>query len=1136
MKKTAEHFTLSASDLVGHLQCEHLTQLDIKVAEGGLAKPSHYDPLLEILRERGRRHEASYIEHLEQAGHEARIIQGIDVTDEAVSETLDAMRNGNEIIVQAALSDGNWHGRADILRRVPVPSQLGEYSYEIIDTKLARETKGGTVLQLCLYADLLERMQGVAPEHIYVVTPWSDYEPQHFRFADFAAYYRRVRLATENAVAPQANVETYPEPRSHCDICRWQASCEIRRREDDHLCLVAGISKGQIAELRSNQIETTKALAELSSPLPFKPERGSLTALEKVRAQAAIQVEGRESGKNKFQLLDIVPKFGLAALPEPNEGDIYFDIEGDEFVGEHGLEYLFGYSFRNTDGNMEYIADWAFTRADEKAIFERFMDFVAARRQQHPGLHVYHFGSYETSTLKRLMGRYATKETEVDNLLRGLVMVDLLRITKHALIASVESYSLKKLEAFFQYERETPLHDANVALTKLSSCLELDDVGSIDEKTKAVVQNYNRDDCVSTSHLHDWLESLRSETAESGIEIPRPEPGQDAPSEEISEHEKRVLELVQLLTADVPVDESERTPEQHARWILAHTIDWHRRENKATWWEYFRLKAMNADELLDEKAAIGHLEFLGTVDSTATGIPIDRYRFAEQDTDIRGGEELEIDSGGKLGEAVQVSPDALTIDIKKKKATADIHPKAIFAHKVFKGVEQSKSLFRLAEYVTENGIEGAGDLEAARDLLLRKPLDMEGEPFRKPGEQSLEAALRLTGRMNGGVLPIQGPPGTGKSFTGARMICELVKRGKSVGITANSHKVIRNLLDKVIEAAPECGCDLKCIQKPESGNKEEPTDALCFAKRNEDLIEAISSGSSQIAGATHFFWSREDAKALVDVLFVDEAGQMSLANVLAVAQAGQTLVLLGDPQQLDQPTQGSHPDGTGVSALDHLLDGAETITDEQGLFLGETYRLHPDICALNSELFYEGKLAAVEDNENQTVTSEGLINGCGLRYVPVHHVGNTSSSAEEADRIKEIVEDILGSESQWTTRSGEKKEITLEDILIIAPYNAQVFEIRQRLPEARVGTVDKFQGQEAPIAIFSMTTSSYSDAPRGMEFLYSANRFNVAISRARCVAVLVASPAIFEAECKTPEQMRLANAFCRFHEIAKVLN
>ena len=263
---------------------------------------------------------------------------------------------------------------------------------------------------------------------------------------------------------------------------------------------------------------------------------------------------------------------------------------------------------------------------------------------------------------------------------------------------------------------------------------------------------------------------------------------------------------------------------------------------------------------------------------------------------------------------------------------------------------------------------------------------------------------------------------------------------------------------------------------------------------------------------------------------------MSLANVLAVSQSARTVVLIGDPQQLDQPTQGSHPDGTDASALDHILAGKQTIGPEQGLFLEETWRLHPAIFAYTSELFYDSKLRAKEDLDQQLVNAQGSISGAGLYYLPVEHEGNQNCSLEEAEAISTVVNELLNSDASWVDRDGTEKPVTLEDILIIAPYNAQVFEIQQRLPGANVGTVDKFQGQEAPIAVYSMATSSHADAPRGMEFLYSLNRLNVATSRAKCLSIIVSSPQVFEAECRTPRQILLANALCRYLELAEEID
>lgn len=1124
---------LSGSDLVGHLNCRHLTELENAVAKGLLKKSVNRDPLLQILWERGLEHEKAYVEHLRSAGFEVVEIAGVGVEDQLVEATLKAMQSGVAIIVQGAFKRNGWVGRTDILRRVETPSALGAWSYEVIDTKLATETKGGTVLQLCLYSDMVGASQGLIPEYMHVVTPWSDFAPESYRVADYAAYYRCVKVGLERSVAEDTNHDIYPEPKGHCDICHWRGSCETRRRNDDHLCLVAGISKTQINELNEHGVRTTTELSAMPLPLAWKPDRGSAHSYARIREQARVQIQGRTSGTPIYEALPIMQGFGLTCLPAPSPGDIFFDLEGDPFVGQGGLEFLFGYVVINDEGKPEYTGNWVASREDEKHVFERFVDFVIERLERYPDLHIYHYAPYEPGALKRLMGRYATREEEIDRMLRAKLFVDLYGVVRHAVRASVESYSIKRLEQFYGYERRTPLADANIALVRVQACMELNNFPGITDDLRKTVSDYNRDDCVSTQELRNWLEQIRAGLIAQGQVIDRPPPGDGAPSENISEWLEKINALIARLTHDVPVDVEERTVEQHARWILANILDWHRREDKAVWWEYFRLCDLGEEDLLDERAGLAGLEFIENVGGTAKA-PIHRYRFPAQETELRGGETLNRQGGEKHGKVESIDLEQRTVDIKKRGDSASNHSDAVFAHDVVGTKEQAAALVRIGEYVADHGLVGVGPYHAARDLLLKEAPRIGGQAIRIPGESTVQSACRVGVNMEGGVLPIQGPPGAGKTFTGGRMICDLVRAGKKVGITANSHKVIRNLLNAVVEASVETGVALCCIQK--ASEKEEDQERLIFAKTNEDVFSALQRGSCQVAGGTAWLWSREDAFDSVDVLVVDEAAQMSLANVLAISHAAKSIVLLGDPQQLDQPMKGSHPEGTDVSALDHILDGHQTIQADKGLFLEETWRLHPDICRFTSELFYEGRLQPRGGLEQQEIRSSGVIRGAGLRYLPVTHEGNQSSSPEEAHKIRDLVTNILNSGTTWIDRAGEERPLELKDVLIIAPYNAQVFEIQGCLPGARVGTVDKFQGQEAPIAIYSMTTSTHADAPRGMEFLYSLNRLNVATSRAKCVCVVVGSPQLFEAECRTPRQIQLANAFCRYLELAERLS
>lgn len=1128
MLKRGNALQLSASDLVGYLNCHHLTHLDALVATGALSKPDVWDPSLEVLWERGAAHERAYVDHLRSQGLKIVEIEGVGVSQVQAEQTVMAMRAGAEVIVQGAFLDGVWSGRTDVLLRVPEASALGDWSYEVLDTKLARETKGGTVLQLCLYSDLLASAQGRAPERMYVVTPGCGFEPIPYRTAAYAAYYRQVRTALERSLAVTEGQPTYPNPKDHCDICRWRRDCDARRRGDDHLCLVAGISATQIAELSRHNVTTLTGLAHLPVPLPWKPERGVALSFERSREQARVQWEGRQSAQPIYEPLPLALNAGLYRLPDPSPGDIFLDLEADPFVGEEGLEFLFGYVTTDMTGKRNYVAEWAFSRAEERRAFERFVDFVMARWAKYPGLHIYHYAPYEPSALKRLMGRYATREDEIDRMLRASLFVDLYTIARQAIRASVEKYSIKNLEPFYDFNRSVPLVEVRSALAKLQARLELNDAAAISDESKDIVLRYNRDDCLSAQRLRDWLEKIRSEMIAKGAVIPRPAAGNPEPPPELDERQRQVAALVERLTADVPMDAVERTTEQQAHWILAHSVDWHRREQKSSWWEFFRLADLPSEELFDERSGIAGLVFRGCVGGTAKA-PIHRYQFPPQELELSEGDNLFLGAKQRLGAVAAVSVESSTIDIKKRGDTASVHPQAAFVHDSVPTEVMAEALLRLGTHVADKGIAGVGAYQAARDLLLKIPPRLGKEPLQLEDESASDAAVRVTTKLASGILPIQGPPGAGKTFTAAQMICALVKAGKKVGVTANSHKVIRNLLDTVVAQANHAALPIRCLQKVADKTADAP--GIRFETDNEKALAAIGT-SCQVLAGTAWLWSRPDAFEVVDALFVDEAAQMSLANVLAVSQACRALVLLGDPQQLEQPIQGSHPEGTDVSALEHVLDGAATIGKEQGLFLEQTWRLHPDICCFTSELFYESRLACRVGLGHQEVKSQGRIRGTGLRYLPVAHEGNQNTAPEEAEAIQRLVEETLSAGASWIDREGRSRSVTLDDILIIAPYNAQVFEIQRRLPKARVGTVDKFQGQEAAIVVYSVTTSSHADAPRGMEFLYSLNRLNVAVSRAKCVCVLVASPAIFEPACSTPRQMELANAYCRYRELA----
>jgi uncharacterized protein len=1138
----SEQIRLSATDLSNHLACRHLIVLDLQVARGTRPAPGFSSPDLRVIQELGLRHEAAYLASLTERGFSVADLRGFRNDETAAAETQTRMQSGVDVIAQGTLAVGRWFGRPDLLRKVPKPSVFGDWSYEVYDCKLARETKATTILQLALYSDLLAAVQGQAPEFMYVVPPAIDFAEEAHRIADYAAYFRHVKARLEKSCDQGETGPTYPEPCAHCDVCRWYKECDSTRRADDHLSLVAGISRLQRNQFVAWDAASVSSLAVFPIPLKQKPLHGSRESHERVREQARVQLDGRVQSRAVHELLAIAENTGFCRLPVPSAADMFVDLEGDPFVGSCGQEYLFGFVARTEGQGLTYEKRWALTPEEEKIGFEWLVDEMIRRWKADPAMHVYHFGSYETAAFKRLMGTYATREDEIDRMLRAKIFVDLHTICKQAVRASVEEYSLKALESLTQFARLTPLSESRAAMRYVEHGLELGRTEDVPDEFKLPLEGYNSEDCYSTAALREWLEGERQKLVAGGQIIPRPDLGDGAPSEELDERQKKVAALVAQLTADIPFDPADRSDEQSARWMLAQILDWHRRENKASWWEGYRLADLDDEDLMEERAGLAGLRFVKRI-STERAIPVDRYAFEKQETEVRTGKKI-YRRGQQFGEVAAIDILARTIDIKKTRKTAEVHPGAVYVwDRPMKVDAHADSLFELGEWVRDNGVDTGNDapgrFRAARDLLLRKPPRLlRGETIAaKPGEEPKNTAGRIACALDESVFAIQGPPGAGKTYTGARMICELVKRGKKIGITALSHKVIRKLLDEVVEAADEAKFQgLGCMQKVKVEEADDEASELKITTDNDAPLSALHSGAANVVGGTSWLWTRPEYSDAVDVLFIDEAGQMALADVVAVSRAAKNIVLIGDPQQLDRPLKGSHPPGAESSALQHLLGDHQTIPDSTGLLLPETWRLHPNICTFTSDLFYEGRLNARVFNRNREISGHPWLNGAGLWFVPVDHQANRNSSAEEIEVIARIVESLLRPDVKWSRSEGNLRRLTANDILIVAPFNAQVADLTACMPDVQIGTVDKFQGQEAPVVIYSLTTSTPEDAPRGMEFLYSLNRLNVATSRAMSNVILVGNPRLFEPECRNPRQMKLANALCRYLELAKVVD
>ncbi|MDK3256593.1 TM0106 family RecB-like putative nuclease [Blastococcus capsensis] len=1084
MQRVDARLVLSPSDLTRHQECHHLTALNLAVADGRLQAPVDGPSDQTVLvADLGIAHELRYLESLEAAG--LRVARLQDARSETA--TLDAMRAGYDVIHQATLSDGRWGGQADFLLRTEAPSDLGEWSYEVADAKLARRIKVPALLQMATYADRLAILQGREPEHISVVT--GDGERHPWRLVDVAAYARRARTRLEGFAADVPPTEAVPV--AYCDRCAWQPRCAGELRAGDDLSLVAGMRGDHRAALREIGVATLEQLADASDEV-LKASGISRGTRERLREQAREQLRGREAGIPTRTLLPPQEAQGLRRLPEPSPGDLYLDFEGDPLSGDgDGLEYLAGLGDRAGD----FTALWAHDRDTERRMVADLLDRIVDAWRADPGMHVYHYAAYEVSALKRLTARYGVREAELDQLLRAQRFVDLYPVVRQSMRISKDSYSIKKVEAFYGREHTGDVADAMSSVVEYEKWLTDRDPARLQS-----IEDYNKDDVDSTRELHDWLETQRTElealhgpqSRPTVPEVTGPAPRSDA---EVAE-----LALVERL--------QERRQE-----LLGDLVQWHRREARPGWWEFFSRGDLEDEELIEDRTAIGGLSGGGEIGAEKRS-KLYAFTFPPQDTKLSvGSKAFDVDSRVRVGEVREIEPVAGRVVVKSTKPPAG--PRGLGPEGPLDDRPMRESIAATAE-----------DVLAGRPSLARALLDrvVPSDTRRLPGEEAGDAVVRIGLALDGEVLAVQGPPGSGKTRAASRLIRELLDAGKTVGVTATSHAVIGNVLTAVGRPALQ-----KCEERQSCG-----APGVEWSKDGDDVADRLLSGSVSLVGGTSWFWCRSDLAEAVDVLIVDEAGQFSLANAVAVARSAKSLVLLGDPQQLAQPIQALHPGDSGCSALEHLLEGHATVPEDRGVFLDRTYRMHPALTAFVSDLAYDGRLESAAGRERIAVLDGAAVSGSGLAVQLVEH-GKPSAAAcaDEAAAVAELWRSLQG--VGWVDAVGVERPVAADDVLVVAPYNNQVGLIRELLPDgARVGTVDKFQGQEASVVIYSMTSTSAEDAPRGVSFLYDLHRLNVAVSRAKALAVVVMSEQLLDAAVRTPEQLRQVNALCRLVEMATV--
>ncbi|WP_458116524.1 TM0106 family RecB-like putative nuclease [Arthrobacter sp. D2-10] len=1156
---TQPDLVFSATDLVNASVCEYRTLRVLDEKLGRAEKPAFdADEMLERTAQLGDVHERRILDGFvaEYGEWDPERKTGVyDVVPAAGmerplllakhAESIEALRSGADVVFQAAFFDGQFHGRSDFLVKV-------DGAYAVWDTKLARHAKVGALLQLAAYGDQLLKA-GIEPAPLVTLVLGNNQHSNH-RLADLLPVYRERRDRFLDLVE---NHRSKPEPvlwgdetHTACGRCEY---CQLMVAATRDLLLVGRMSTARRAKLHKDGIYTIDDLAAMD----VAEDNESLLALrDQARMQLGVaDTDGSVDYPDKYgerQTLSyrVLAENTLGNLPEPDKGDIFFDFEGDPLwqdpqSGRWGLEYLFGVVENPPASGAEppFVPFWAHDRAQERQAFASFLDYVAERRRRYPNMHIYHYAAYEKTALRNLSLIHLIGEEAVDTLLRDGVLVDLYETVRASLRISDRSYSIKKLEPLYMGSnlRSGDVTDAGASVVAYAQYCEARDSGDSERAADILtgISDYNRYDCLSTLELRNWLLGL---AGERGIALAQPQEPKVDTSDPPSPEEQVLLDYVASLPTSRVL-----TKDEQAIAMVAAAVGYHRREDKQFWWEHFDRLGSPVDDWSDTRDVfiVRHATVVQDWEKpNSRSNPVrvvDLCGISSEGSEFKPGSKWFRMYGEPLPEGLEpfdgkvdgregwfgteivdsyADRDGEHLVIREKlKRGGEHYAQTPMALTPDQPISTKSIRAALAELAREVGAD-LPELPRTPGLeILRKAHPTLTGVASLPEVVDHEYATAITAAVEAldrSYLAVQGPPGTGKTYVGSHVICALVSRGWKVGVVAQSHAVVEHML----EAALTAGVPAHRVAKKTSN-----PDAPWTYKTDDDVATLLDGSDGALVGGTA--WTMTGSKVppgSLDLLVIDEAGQFSLANTLAVSRATKRLLLLGDPQQLPQVTQANHPEPVDESALGWLSQGSATLNPELGYFLADSWRMHPDLCRAVSRLSYDDKL------ESAVIATKRVLDGvaAGVECVLIEHRGNASASSEEAEEVVRQVQKHIG--LRWDDAVHEPRPLTDADVLVVAAYNAQVQMIRRKLKDAglqgtRVGTVDKFQGQEAPVVIVSMACSAASEAPRGIHFLLNRNRINVAISRGQWRAILVRSPGLTQHMPARPEHLEELGAF-----------
>ena len=1130
MKIKNNKFLVSPSDLNNFVACKYTVLNEIKYHNKEIRKsPDRAND--KLWKEMGVEHEKRHYKILKEKYKKSITIKSDLNEKDRFDETVRAIQKGYDLIYHAYLIDDNLRGEADFLIKCDTKSDLGDYSYEVYDTKITRNLKPRHITQITAYSDMLGKIQKVLPEKMYLIDGSDEYHS--FKTIEYIDLFNHSKKEFIKFLSNTSKEKIYPEKCSYCNLCDWKDECDKTWENDNYINLVAGSNKSQIEKLKKNKIRTVEQLSK--TKLTAIDLKINAESFKKIQLQAQLQEEKRNTGEDKIVILDSDFGKGFYKLPKPDDGDVFFDIEGYPRM-DRPFEYLHGLYYKDK-GKLKFKDLWAknYNKESEKNIFIELINFLEKRFVEYPNAHIYHYASYEKRAIRELATSYSSEFPKGnivnDDLLRKEKYVDLFSIVSQSIRTSERDLSLKSIEKFYNFKRKADIVKADDSVIKYDNW-----IATKNEKYKQDIIKYNEEDCISTYLLREFLVKNKPENIDWFIKLEEiTKEGEEPKKYRRKAPNKLSREEVEV---DLNIRLEKKKNKTNKKFVenLKNFIGFHWKSNKPEFWEVFDRAEKTHLELEDDTECIANCVLIDDKPKVTEDGFIYSYRFNDQNYKQKEGKSAfdahQIKGLGTIYSIEENFPDKNIVKILVSKKGKNIEmpslltlgntmPPQVHQH------DQALNKF-LEDYILNNG----ENYKSIMDMLERKEPDIKniksGSTLIEENKDLITQSIEIVKNLNNSYLTIQGPPGTGKTYTSAKIIIELMKAGKKVGVTSNSHEAIKTLLIAIEQQAVDQNYEFSGMRKSKSSDKHE----WKFI-RNVTTGKPLNMDSYSLFAGTSWFFVDPRMNKTLDYLFIDEAGQVALGTTIANATSADNLVLIGDQMQLSQPMRAKHEGYARMSSLDFILEDDDTISTDKGVFLNVTRRLNKKICNYISTSFYDSRLTSDPITETRSVNLKlDPIKDEGLFYVPIDHNGCSQRSDEEADLVEKVFNKIVNKEYKSKNITGK---ISAKDIMVVAPYNAQANNIRERLKkkfkdDVRVGTIDLFQGQEAKVVLISMTTSDVESLPRHKDFFFSRNRLNVAISRAECVAIIIFNENLLLASASNIKEMKLINSFCKLLE------